>query len=405
MFGMSFVLRRQGGMVITKMAKLAVVLFVLSIAFSFTDTIWAVYLDSFVHNISIVGFISAFLTLVSFASFFFITTLIEKSSKTKLFSLSLFLFFISYLLFAINTNFYFVVLIAVVVTVLHTLRITSFGILVKEDSGKRQLSRNEGLMYTFMNFAWLIGPLIAGIISEKYGVSLIFVLSAVFILASLLFFRISKIKDPGIKEREHPNVLRNFKDFFKDKDRRLAYILGGGVNFWWSLIYIFIPVFIIENGLHIKWVGYFLFAVAIPLIVFSYYFSKLAGKVGFRKIFRIGFLIPCLIAILCFFVGNIYLVLLALAFASIGLSMLEATTESYFFDVLKRKEELRFYGPYNTTIDVNHFVSRLFPSLLLLFFPFKFIFLLYGLVMFIFFLFSFRVKNIVEKNRGKKRGL
>ncbi len=392
-------------MVVTKMAKLAIVLFVLSIAFSFTDTIWAVYLDSFVHNISIVGFISTFLTLVSFVSFFFITTLIERSSKTKLFSLSLVLFFVSYLLFAINTNFYFVVLIAVLVTVLHTLRITSFGILVKEDSGKRQLSRNEGLIYTFMNLAWLIGPLIAGIVSEKYGISLIFVLSAIFILISLLFFKISGIRDPGIKEKEHPNVLRNFKDFFKDKDRRLAYILGGGVNFWWSLIYIFIPVFIIENGLHIKWVGYFLFAIAIPLIIFSYHFSKLAGKVGFKKIFKIGFLIPCLIAIFCFFVGNIYLVLLVLVFASIGLSMLEATTESYFFDILKGKEELRFYGPYNTAIDVNHFVSRLFPSLLLLFLPFKFIFLFYGLAMFGFFLFSFKVKNIVEKKRGKKRKL
>ncbi len=392
-------------MVITKMAKLAIVLFVLSLAFSFTDTIWAVYLDSFVHNISIVGFISAFLTLVSFASFFFITTLIERSSKTKLFSFSLVLFFVSYLLFAINTNFYFVVLIAVLVTVLHTLRITSFGILVKEDSGKRQLSRNEGLMYTFMNLAWLVGPLIAGIISERYGISLIFVLSAVFILVSLLFFKISRIRDPGIREKEHPDVLKNFRDFFKDKDRRLAYLLGGGVNFWWSLIYIFIPVFIVEKGLHIKWVGYFLFAVAVPLIAFSYHFSKLAGKVGFKKIFKIGFLIPCLMAIICFFVGNIYLILLALAFASIGLSMLEATTESYFFDILKGKEELRFYGPYNTTIDSNHFVSRLFPSLLLLFLPFKFIFLFYGLAMFGFFLFSFKVKNIVEKNRGRKRKL
>ncbi|MFH0711732.1 MAG: MFS transporter [archaeon] len=400
---MSFILRRQKGMVFTRMARLAIVLFILSIAFSFIDTIWAVYLDSFVHSASIVGFVSSFLTLVSFVSFFFITTLIEKSSKTKLFLLSLFLFFISYLLFAINTNFYVVVVLAVVVTVLHTLRITSFGILVKEDSGRTQLSRNEGLMYTFMNLAWVVGPLIAGFISDKYGINLIFVLAAIFVLTSILFFKVSKIRDPGIKEREHPNVLRNFKDFFKDKERRLAYILGGGVNFWWSLIYLFIPVFIVESGFHIKWVGYFLFAIAIPLILFSYYFSKLAGKVGFKKVFRIGFLIPCLMAFICFFVGNIYLILLALVFASIGLAMLESTTESYFFDVLKGKEELRFYGPYNTAIDVNHFVSRLFSSVLLLLLPFKFIFLFYGLAMFVFFLLSFRVKNIVEKNRKRRR--
>ena len=75
-----------------------------------------------------------------------------------------------------------------------------------------------------------------------------------------------------------------------------------------------------------------------------------------------------------------------------------------FFDILKGKEELRFYGLYNTAIDSSHFVSRLFPSLILLFFPFKFIFIFYGLAMFVFFLFSLKVKNIVEKNRKSKRG-
>ena len=112
---MSLVIKRHGNIVFTKMARLAIVLFILSLAFSFTDTIWSIYLDSFVHSISIVGFISAFLAIISFVAFFLITPVIEKQSKTKLFSFSLFLFFIAYVLFAININFYFVVILSVIV--------------------------------------------------------------------------------------------------------------------------------------------------------------------------------------------------------------------------------------------------------------------------------------------------
>jgi len=38
-----------------------------------------------------------------------------------------------------------------------------------------------------------------------------------------------------------------------------------------------------------------------------------------------------------------------LVLASIGIPMLEPTSEAYFFDILKGDEEYRFYAPYNAT--------------------------------------------------------
>ena len=400
---MGVLIRKQKGLIFTGMAKLAGGLFVSMLAFSLIDTIWAVYLDSFVNSAAIVGFISGFLALISFFSFFFIIPIIEKNNKSKIYSYSLLLFTISYILFAINTKFYLVIILAFIVTILHTLRITSFGIIVRDKSSEKQLSRNEGLMYTFMNTAWLIGPLIAGFIAERYSISLVFVLSAVFIFLSFILFKISRIHDANIKKKADYNVIKNFRDFFKKKDRFFSYILGGGVNFWWSLIYLFVPLYIIRSGLHVKWVGYFLFAVAIPLILFQYKFSKMAGKIGFKKLFKIGFFIPFFFALLCFFVGNIYFVLLFLVLASFGLAILEPTTEAYFFDILKGKQSLRFYGPYNTAIDINHFISRLLSASLLIFLPFKFVFLFFSVAMFFFFLVSFKTRAIIEKRRDGKK--
>jgi len=43
----------------------------------------------------------------------------------------------------------------------------------------------------------------------------------------------------------------------------------------------------------------------------------------------------------------------------------------------KKMKKVDFYGPYNTRINVNNFIGKMLPAVLLLFLPFKFIFLLF----------------------------
>jgi len=391
--------KQKGIFVFTGIAKLAVIGFIVALASAYISTIWAVYMDSFVNSVVIVGFVSAFLTLVSFISYFYFIPLIERTDKSKIYSFSLLAIAILYLLFAINTKFYIFIILAFIVTIMYTLRTTSFGIIVKDYSAKKQLSRNEGVMYTFFNLSFVIGPLIAGYVAEKFGINIVFTLSAIFVFLAFFVFRISSIKDKNVKKKTDGSLVKNFFDFFKSKERVLAYILGGGVNLWWILIYLFIPLFIIRNNLHELWIGYFLFAVAVPLIFLEFIFAKLAGKIGFKKMFKIGFLIPCIFAVSCFFFSNVYIILSLLVLASIGLAMLEPTTEAYFFDILKGKEELRFYGPYNTTMDVNNFIGKIIASTLLIFLPFRYIFLIFAGFMFIMFLISFRIRDVVERKR------
>jgi len=392
--------KQRGERVFTKIGKLAIISFLVAVALALIDTIWAVYMDSFIHSEAIVGFISAALTLVAIASCFILVPVIEKYKKSSLFFWSLILFGITYLLFAINTKLYIFVILAFFLTIFYTLRMNSYGIIVKDKSTKTQLSKNEGLIYTFMNLAWVIGPLIAGYLANAYGISLVFLISAIFVFLSALTFKISKINDVNIKKKLDKNIFKNTKDFFKNKNRTLAYFISGSVNLWWILIYLFMPMHIIRSGLNNLWIGYFLFAIAVPLVLFEYKFSKLAGKKGFRKIFKTGFGILVLISLLCFFITNIYLTLFLLAFASVGMAMLESTTEAYFFDIIDKKDECKYYGPYNTGIDVSQFAGKVLASVVLIFLPFKYVFLLFGTLMFIMFLLSFKIKNVIE-NRKK----
>ncbi|MEJ2267574.1 MAG: MFS transporter [Nanoarchaeota archaeon] len=381
---------------LTNIGKLSIIGFIVSMASAIVSTIWAIYMDSFLKSVILVGFISASLTLISFASYFIFIPIIQKIDKAKIYLTTLILYSLTYTLFAINNKFYFFIILAFIITILGTLRVTSFGIIVKDKSSNKNLSKNEGLVYTFSNIAWVLGPLVAGYISERFHLNLIFLLASIFLFVAFILFYFSRIKDGNAQKKIDKNLIKNFIDFFKDKKRVLSYLLGGGVNLWWSLIYLFIPIYIIRNNLETIWVGYFLFAIAVPLIILEFYFSKLAGKIGFKKIFKIGFFIPAICAISCFFISNIYIILGLLVFASIGLAMLEPTTEAYFFDIIKKKDECRFYGPYNTTVEVNDFIGKILSATLLIFLPFKYIFLLFGFLMILLVFLSSKIKDVIE---------
>ena len=270
--------------------------------------------------------------------------------------------------------------------------------MIKDKSKKGKLSRNEGLLFTFTNIAFVIGPLLAGFVASKFGINSVFLFASAFVIFAFLILQIGGIKDNRKQKKADEGIIKNFHAFLKNKDRLLAYTLGGGVGFWWILGYLFIPLYIIRNGLDPLWVGYFLFAIPLPLILFEYKFSTLTNKHGFKKLFQFGFLIPAILALACFFVvDQVFVVLGLLVTASIGLAMLEPTVEAYFFKISSKKEEQRFYGPYNTKLEVFGLVGKVLPATLLLFLPFKYIFLLFSAVMFLMFLASFKTKDVFEK--------
>ena len=106
--------------------------------------------------------------------------------------------------------------------------------------------------------------------------------------------------------------------------------------------------------------------------------------------------------ILCYFFLNIYVLFFLFFIISIGCAMLEPTTEAYFMDTNSKKEIDEFYGIYNTTIDIFYSLSAFFAALILLFFDFKFLFIFYGSILFLFGLITLFLKDFVEYPEAEK---
>jgi len=380
----------------TQINKLGLVDLFCVLGIAMVGTIWAVYLESYLKNPAYVGFVTTLFTITGGLAYIFLIPIIQKRSKSALFATALFLYFVFYLLFANFKDIYVIIFLGACLAVVASLRISTVGIIVGDKSDKESLPKNEGFLYTIMNFSWLVGPLLAGFIAEKYGVTEVFIFAAGFMLIAVVLFKIFKIRDNRIEKKADEKFIQVVKKFFSKKERRIAYVMGGGICLWWAFIYTYIPIYIIENGFSDIILGYFLFAAVLPLILLEYRFGELATRKGFRKVFFWGYSIVATCAFACFFMPNLYFILGTIILASIGMAMLEPTTEAYFLELIKKHERDRYYGIYNTSIEVFYASATLISALVLLVLPFKFLFLLYTILMLTLALISLKTKRILK---------
>ena len=391
-------IRKRAKRHFTKIAGLGFVWFITAIAGSFIDTIWAVYVNSFVGSEAIVGIISGAFTVLSVFLFFYFIPFLERHDNIKIYIKTLFLYGIVYALFAFTHNFSIFVILVTALTILSVLKSDVFGIMIRDESKLKDLSRNEGFMYTLNNTGWLIGPLAAGFLASRFGVSNIFLLAAFFVFMSLILFKRLNIHEIKRKYKKIDNsVFENFKHFFRNKDLLKIYIVSGGINLWWGVLYIYVPLLIIKNGLGLEWVGIFLSAVIVPLVLFEYIIGRITDKKGFKIFFILGYLIMAIFAFLAFLAPNIFWIMGLLALASIGAAMLEATTETYFFEIIRKSDEEKLYGPYCTTSDIMSASGKFIAAGIILVLAYNYIFLALAIEMIFFMLVSTRIRRIAGK--------
>lgn len=380
---MGVMFRKSHGLVhATRIGGLSFVAFLIALASAFISAVWSLFLDAQLGSAVLVGLAASLFSLVGFFSFFLSVPLLQRYRKSTLLSLALIGCGVLYLLLGLGFSSPLVILFGALLSIFLSLRVVTFGIIVKSISEERNLSRNVGLTYTFFNLAFILGPLLAGFLLNTYGYPVVFYSASFFVFLGVFLFALLRIRVSHTEHHIESHTVRNFFSFFKDRQRVIAYFLSGGVNFWWALIYIYLPLHFLSLGASAFHIGFFLGMISLPLVLFEYSFSLRAKRTGYRSLFAEGYLLVAAISFLAFFVHSPFVLMGVFLFSSVGIAMLEPTTESFFLGRLRTKEEEnRFYGPYNTAIDLGLFLGKFVPALLLLVFPLTTLFLFFGGVM------------------------
>lgn len=381
--------------VLSKIGVLSLIALIIAVGVSLVDTIWAVYLYSFFHSSVKVGLLSALFTFVSLLSFIFLIPFIEKHDKSKLYQWAVFFSAVGYLLFAFTQSMLVIVLLGVILSILMVIRIDTYGLILRDCSRLDELAKNEGIIFTTLNCGWLVGPLLAAFVADRYGIPLIFMLTAFFLLLSLLTYKSFHVTCRArIKKHIDGDFLKNIRDYFKNKDLVKNYILGGSMTVWWSFIYVYVPLYIIQNGLGVKGVSFFLFAVIIPVVALEYSFARIADSLKYKPLFVAANAILVVLLVAAFFVQNIYVQLFLLICGSIALSMIEAISEAYFFIVAPKKQVEKYYSVHNTYVDVFAITGKLLLAGILALVAFKYTFLALAVVFLFFTLVALTLRKV-----------
>ncbi len=380
----------------SKSTQLAITAMFLATGLALFNTIWAVYLESVIHNVALVGTISGIFALLGVLFLIFSTPIIERFAETKLWIWSILTSATGFLSFYYIDSIFWLLVVAVIIIFSGVIRMQANGILVRDLTKASNIGRSEGLQYALNNVGWMVGPLIAGLIAEKFGIRAVFIFVTFFCLTAYFSFKNIHIKDKNRFTEDDGKIrstIKNLKSYFKNPERLKNYFLSGGINLYWGTIFLFIPLFIIKQELPAYWIGIFLFITALPLVILEYTIGSKADREGFKKFFITGYLILATCSFIAFFFEDIISWIIIFVIASFGAAMLEGTTESYFFKTVKRKEEEKYYGPYNTSIYLVSGAGKLIISGALFFIANKYVFLLLSAEMFLLFLVALTIKD------------
>lgn len=377
-------------------SELMLVRLLFTFSLSFMATIWAIYMKTFALTDSQIGYLNAILLIVSLIFAFFCVNILEKYSNYNAFVFSSIIIIINLIILGITQNFLIFLVFATSLTLLRIIRQNSFNILFRDNINDKELNEKEALLSVIANLGWFIGPVLASFIFNEFGFSTIFYTSAIFSLLALIAFikiPLEEKKTKKINKLAKLPLKTILKNFINKKSVRLPYLMSMGVSFWWSFIFIYVPLYIIEKGIEPQIVGLFLGLSQLPLIFFEYMAGKEATLRGFKINFLLGYLSLGVIAIACYFIQDFTIILGLLVFASVAMSFLEPLRFPYVFSKLKKEEEAKIIPIFATSMGFGSLLSKIFFATLLLYFTSDETFLFLGISMLLFAIIALKIKN------------
>jgi MFS family permease len=212
-------------------------------------------------------------------------------------------------------------------------------IFLEQSTESNYVGSIRGLYLTMFNLAPIITPIIVGLVlatSAEYWK--IYLMSALFLIPFLLIILLNfrKFKDP-----EYPqiDIKKTLHHFAKSKNVYNVFIDHFLLSFFYCWMVIYMPIYLIQKiGFNWEEVGVILSIALLPFIIFQIPIGKIEDiKHDERMVLIFGFLIMAFSVALIPFITEKSMVLwsVILFVSRIGASVVEVSTETYFFKHVK----------------------------------------------------------------------
>ena len=164
-------------------------------------------------------------------------------------------------------------------------------IVVMERIPRRNLARFEAVRMFSMGFGLIIGPWLGIWLANRLAFWSPFVLLIGVIAVVGVYFFQSRLRlslaDPPAP-REVPNPIRFIRRFLQQPRLRLAWLLALARSAWWTMFFIYAPIYCVQAGLADETAGAIL-SIGSAAILLAPLFGKAGARIGVRQLLAIGY--------------------------------------------------------------------------------------------------------------------
>ncbi len=260
----------------------------------------------------------------------------------------------------------------------------TLDIFLEKFAKPEEMGSMRGIYLTMQNIPPIITPFIAGLILTKPSNYWVIYLIAATFLVPLAIILLSYFRN--FKDQQY--YILNLKDaavrFYNKKNVYDIFIDHCLLHLFYGVTVIYLPIYLADHiGFSWSSIGIIFSVMLLPFVLFQIPIGNLEDKFHDEKhVLVIGFYIMAATFMVIPFVKEASIVVWAmLLFTSrIGASLVEVSSESYFFKHI-HSDNAGFIGFFRMTRALPFFISPVLMTIAVTFFEFKYIFFITGVLM------------------------
>ena len=361
-------------------------LLLLSFHWSMVVYVNSTYLEQFV-SAKTVGVLYVCGTLFTVLAFLHATPLLSRFGNRQLTIFLTILEIAALLGMAFSESLLIVVPLFILHQAIVPLILFTLDIFMEDMIGKHEESTGErrGLFLTITSLMGALASLGTGNLlgAGVPNFTIVYLLSAAILFPFLLII-INRFR--GFSDPHYPSfeIIAGIKSFWKYKDVRNVFCAHFLLQLFFAFMVIYVPVYL-STVLHYNWeqIGQILFVGLMAYVCFEYLVGYVADVfIGEKEMMAFGFAIMAVsISWLVFLDSDTVLAwMIAMFIARVGASLVETTTESYFFKHTQSKDA-NVIGLFRITQPLAYMTGAGLGVVVLAFLPYELLFVVLGFCM------------------------
>jgi MFS family permease len=248
----------------------------------------------------------------------------------------------------------------------------TLALYIMDNIAKTELTKVEPMRMTIATASWVVGPALGTWLYAQYGSvvpQMVVVIAGVLLMIG--FWRV-RLRDPEVLPPgtlEGFNPLANTMKFIRQPRLRLAWSIAFGRSCFWSALFIYGPLLIIEGGLPAATAGLIISASQLTLPL-SFFHGQLARRFGVRRVIATCFACMAIFAFGAGLLGtgHVWAAIASLLVAAVCASGLDGVGAIAFYRAVRPRDRQRMTSVYRTFYEC----SELLPGFLFMFLLFWF---------------------------------